>query len=108
MTATDSSFTVDIDNDLDIESVETEDTANDTPVSCDFMSSTSFHVDDIKSLETEPVKVGTSKRKTIGFYTIKPQEALKTPRVLIAFDGDNNEKPPSKEMRKQVLQHALE
>ena len=28
--------------------------------------------------------------------------------MLIVFDGDDNEKPPPKEMRKQVLQHALE
>ena len=28
--------------------------------------------------------------------------------MLIAFDDDDNEKPPAKEMRKQVLMHALE
>ena len=93
-----SSFTVDIDNDLDIESVETEDADNDTPAP---REQTSVDVDKIKKQETEPVKLGISKKK-IGFYTIKPQ-ALRTPRVLTAFDGDDKEKPPAKEMRKQVL-----
>ena len=35
-------------------------------------------------------------------------QALRTPRVLIAFDDENKEKPPATEMRKQVLQDALE
>ena len=62
VTATDSSFTVDIDNDLNIESVETEDADNDTRAP---REQTSVHVDEIKSQETEPVKLGASKRKTI-------------------------------------------
>ena len=57
VTATDSSFTVDIDNDLYIESVETEDADNDTPAP---REQTSVHVDDINPQETEPVKLGTS------------------------------------------------
>ena len=62
VTATDSSFRVDIDNDLNIESVETEDADNDTRAP---REQTSVHVDEIKSQETEPVKLGASKRKTI-------------------------------------------
>ena len=103
VTANDSGFTVDIDKDLDIGSVETED-ADDTPAPRD---QTCVHVDEIKPQETGPVKLGTSKRKTVGFYTIKPQ-ALRTPGVLITFDGDDNEIKQAKEMRKQVLQHAFE
>ena len=60
VTATDSSFTVDIDNDLNIESVETEDADNDTRAPREQTS-----VGEIKSQETEPVELGTSKRKTI-------------------------------------------
>ena len=82
VTATDSSLTVDVDNDLNIESVETEDADNGTPAP---REQTSVHVDEIKPQETEPVKRETSKRTTIGFYTMKTQ-ALRTPRVLIAFD----------------------
>ena len=82
VTANSTGFTVNIDKDLDIESVETEDIDNDTRAP---REQTSVHIDDIK-----PVKLGTSKRTTIGFYTIKPQA------------------PPAKEMRKQVLQDALE
>ena len=44
VTATDSSFTVDIDNDLDIESVETEDADNDARAP---REQTSVHVDEI-------------------------------------------------------------
>ena len=104
MTANDCGFTIDIDNDLDIESVETKDADNDTPAP---REQTSVHVDVIKLQESEPVKLETSKRETIGFYTLKPQ-ALRTPRVLKAFDDYDNEKPPGKEMRKQVLQNTLE
>ena len=104
VTANNSSFTVDINNDLDIESVETKDADNDTPAP---REQTSVHVDDIKPQETEPVKLGTSKRTTIGFYTMKTQ-ALRSPRVLIPFDDNVKEKPLAKEMRKQVLQNALE
>ena len=55
------------------------------------------------------MKLGTSKRTTIGFYTMETQ-ALRSPRVLIPFDDNDNvkEKPLAKEMRKQVLQNALE
>ena len=55
MTTTDSSFTDDIDNDLDIESVETEDADNDTPA---LQEQTSVHVDEVKPQETEPVRLG--------------------------------------------------
>ena len=106
VTATDSSFTVDVDNDLDIESVDTEDSDNDTPAPREH---TSVHVDDIKPQKTKPVKLGTSKKTTIGFYTMKTQ-ALRTPRVLIPFDDDDDdddeEKPPPNDTRK--LQDALE
>ena len=104
VTANDSGFTVDIDKDLDIGSVETEDADNDTPVP---REQTSVHVDEIQPQETEPLKLETSKRKMIGFYTMKTQ-ALRTPRVLIAFHDDDNDKPQAKEMRKRVLQDALE
>jgi len=104
VTAPGSSFTVDIDNELYIESVETEDADNDTHAP---REQTSVNIDDIKQQETEPVKLWTSKRTMIGFYTMQTQ-APRTPRVLIAFDDDDNEKPPAKEMRKQLLQHALE
>ena len=53
------------------------------------------------------MKLDTSKRTTIGFYTMKTQ-APRTPRVVIAFDVDDKEKPPATEIRKQVLQDALE
>ena len=62
VTATDSNFTIDIDNDLNIESVETEHADNDARAPREL---TSVHVDEIKSQETEPVKLGTPKRKTI-------------------------------------------
>ena len=75
MTANVSGFIVDIDKDLNIESVETEDADNDTRAP---REQTSVHIDDIKPQETEPVKLGTSKRTTVGFYTIKPQ-APRTP-----------------------------
>ena len=75
LTATDSSFTVDIDNDLGIESVDTEDADNDTPA-----QRVHVHVDDMKPQETEPVKLGTLKRIAIGLYTMKTQ-ALRTPLV---------------------------
>ena len=68
VTATDSSFTVDIDNVLYIESVETEDADNDTPAP---REQTTVHVDVIKPQKTEPVKLETSKRTTIGFYMMK-------------------------------------
>ena len=45
VTANNSSFTIDINNDLDIESVETKDADNDTPAP---REQTSVHVDDIK------------------------------------------------------------
>ena len=50
VTVTDSSFTVDIDNDLDIERVETEDADNDARAP---REQTSVHVDEIKSQETD-------------------------------------------------------
>jgi len=68
---------------------------------------TSVNVDEIKSQETEAVELGISKRTTTVLYKMK-SHALRTTRVLIAFDDDNNEKPPAKEIRKQVLQDALE
>ena len=104
VTANDCGFTVHIDNDLDIEGVETEDADNDIPTPRD---QTSVHIDEVKPQETEPVKLWTSIRTMIGFYTMKTQ-VLRTQRVLIAFDDDDNEKPPAREMMKQVLQDALE
>ena len=102
VTANDSN--VDIDKGLDIDSVESEDADSGTPAPRD---QTSLHVDVITPQESEPVELETSRRTTIGFYTMKTQ-ALRTQRVLIAFDDNDNNKPQAKEMRKQVLQHALE
>ena len=99
MTANDCGFTVD--NDLDIKSVETKDADNDTPTP---RNQTSVH---IKLQESKPVKFETSKKTTIGFYTMRTH-ALRTPLVLLAFNDDDNDTLQAKEMRKQVLQHALE
>ena len=90
MTVTDNSFTVDIDNDLDIESVETEDADNDTRAP---REQTSAHVDEIKSQETEPVKLGHRKGKRSMTQTLRqvlrqllPQSVLsRTCQVVTRF-----------------------
>jgi len=102
LTATDNTFTLDIDNDLDIESVDMKDVDNDTYTP---REQTSVHVDEITPQETEPVKLGTPKRTKIRFYRMKTQ-TLRTPCVFIAFEHDDNEKPPTKEMRMPVLEDA--
>ena len=57
------------------------------------------------------MKLETQKLTKIWVYTIKIQ-ALRTPRVLTAFDdndnGNDNEKPPAAETRKPVWQDALD
>ena len=86
MTSIDSSMTFDVDNDVDIASVEMKDADNCTPAPTEH---TSVHVDDIKAQETESMKLGTPKSTTIFFYMMKTQ-ALRIPRVLIAFDDDDS------------------
>ena len=62
---------------------------------------------DRNKVQFKKIKLGTAKRRTIRFYTMKTQ-ALRTPRVLITFDDDDKEKPSGKEMRKQVLQDTVD
>ena len=82
VTLVDSSLTFDVDNDMNIASVEMKDAVNDTPAP---REQTSVHVDDINPQETESMKLGTPRRIKILFYMMKTQ-ALRIPRVLIAFD----------------------
>ena len=86
MTSIDSSLTFDIDNDVDIASVEMKYAGNDTPAP---REQTSVHVDDINPQETESMKMGTLKSTKILFYLMKTK-ALRIPRVLIAFDDDDS------------------
>ena len=104
VTATDSSLTVNVDNDSDIESVEMEDADDDTPTP---REKPSVDIDDVKRQETGPVKVTTPKSTKFTFSM--KTKLLRTPRVLTAFEDDDSEKPSqAKEMRKQVLQDALD